>query len=544
MVYEYSDLVEKAKHWARRAARSGWIDKDQAEQLELFEEKTPDTLFATPETRPLIVAFLGGTGVGKSSLINRLAGDPIARTGVERPTSREVTLYYHQSVLLQKLPLDNIKLSAHDDQQKKNVIWIDMPDMDSTEAKNKQLVLDWLPHIDLLIYVVSPERYKDNKAWQLLLAEGCRHAWIFILNQWDRGQTEQYQDFKHQLAKAGFDDPILLRTICAAGEKDSLPDEFAQLEQTIQQLTDENIVNQLELRGLQVRRTELKQKLQTSLIELGQEEDYQKVQDEWKAIWRATTNKLQQGFEWPLQRLAAYYAKHESNLLGDLVNKLSDSDKQDKEKRSIFWDDWAQSRYDDALDSVILKMDQCQLPVAPIRQTLLPLRTKGKSTTLNQSELAVRQALANPGNSLQRGLLKIASFCAVVLPLAAMGWVGYQVFYGYYESNLTDEAYLGVNFAVHSVLLVALAWLVPYFVQKKLKPSLEKVALQGLKKGLTAGLATIEIEVVRAIDENRHQRVTYIQEANEIIAQCEIIESEVDQIENRSLNRMLTDGNL
>ena len=297
MAYEYSDLVENAKDWSRRAVQAGWIDKDRAELLELIEEKTPDTLFSAPETRPLIVAFLGGTGVGKSSLINRLAGGPIARTGVERPTSREVTLYYHQSVLLQNLPLDNIKLSAHDDPQKKNVIWIDMPDMDSTEVKNKQLVLDWLPHIDLLIYVVSPERYKDNKAWQLLLAEGGRHAWIFILNQWDRGQTEQYQDFKHQLTKAGFDDPIILRTICTAGEKDSLPDEFSQLEQTIQQLTDENIVSQLELRGLQVRRTELKQKLQTSLIDLGQEGAYQKVQDEWIAIWHTTADKLQQGFE-------------------------------------------------------------------------------------------------------------------------------------------------------------------------------------------------------------------------------------------------------
>jgi hypothetical protein len=416
--------------------------------------------------------------------------------------------------------------------------------MDSTETKNKQVVLDWLPHIDLLIYVVSPERYKDNKAWQLLLAEGGRHAWVFILNQWDRGQIEQYQDFKHQLTKAGFDDPIILRTICTAGGKDSLPDEFSQLEQTIQQLTDENIVNQLELRGLQVRRTELKQKLQTSLIDLGQEEAYQKVQDEWKAIWHTTANKLQQGFEWPLQRLAAYYAKHEGNLLSDLVNKLTDSEKQDNEKSSILWDDWAQSRYDDALDSVIQKMDQFQLPVAPIRQTLLPLRPKGKSITLNQSELAVRQALANPGNSLQRGLLKIAGFCTVFLPLAAMGWVGYQVFYGYYESNQTDEAYLGVDFAVHSTLLIALAWLLPFFTQKKLKPSLEKVALQGLKKGLTAGLATIETEVVRAIDENRRQRATYLQEAEEVIAHCEVIKAEIEQIENQSLNRMLTDGNV
>ena len=62
-----------------------------------------------------------------------------------------------------------------------------MPDFDSTEQSNKQLVLQWLPHIDVLIYVVSPERYKDEKAWRLLLAEGARHAWLFVINQWDKG---------------------------------------------------------------------------------------------------------------------------------------------------------------------------------------------------------------------------------------------------------------------------------------------------------------------------------------------------------------------
>jgi hypothetical protein len=442
---------------------------------------------------------------------------------------------------LQNLPLDNIKLTTHDEQQDKNVIWIDMPDMDSTEAKNKQLVLDWLPYIDVLVYVVSPERYKDNKAWQLLLAEGGRHAWIFILNQWDRGQEEQYQDFKIQLAKAGFANPILLRTICAVGEEKSMLDEFVQLQQTIQQLTDENTVNQLELLGLQVRRDELKQKLESGRAELGHEESYQKIQAEWGNIWQDTVNKLQQGFEWPVQRLAVYYAKHEANLLSSLVNKISDSDRQNTQKDSILWDDWAQSRYDDALDGVVLKADQYRLPVGPFRQTLLPLRTKGKAIILNQTELAVRQALANPGNSLQRGLLKLAGFCAIVLPLAAMGWVGYQLFYGFYESNLTDEAYLGVNFAVHSVLLIALAWLLPFFAQKKLKPSLEKVALQGLKKGLIAGVAAIEAEVSGAIDENRLLRADYVQEADAIIAQCKSTRSETDRAENPSLNRMLVE---
>ena len=208
MDYDYSDLVAKTKAWAEQAAASGWINQSAARDLAEIDARTPETLVGRSAGRPLIVAFMGGTGVGKSSLLNRLASQEIARTGIERPTSKEVTLYHHRAIQIQqlpeKLPLEQIRMAYHDDDFKKNLIWIDMPDFDSTEQHNKEIVMTWLPYIDLLIYVVSPERYRDNKAWRLLLAEGNRHAWIFVLNQWDRGDVVQFDDFKTQLSQAGF----------------------------------------------------------------------------------------------------------------------------------------------------------------------------------------------------------------------------------------------------------------------------------------------------------------------------------------------------
>ena len=81
----------------------------------------------------------------------------------------------------------------------------------------------------MLLYVVSPERYRDNKAWQLLLAEGAKHAWLFVMNQWDRGQREQFDDFKQQLAKAGFDDPLIVRTSCTEPDGDEFSELLKQL---------------------------------------------------------------------------------------------------------------------------------------------------------------------------------------------------------------------------------------------------------------------------------------------------------------------------
>ncbi|MDP3837896.1 MAG: GTPase, partial [Methylococcales bacterium] len=273
MAYDYSELVAQTRRWAEHAHAAGWLNASNAQQLHDIDTRSPDGLFTSPHaasTRPLIVAFMGGTGVGKSALLNRLAGKAIAKSGIERPTSREVTLFHHHSIALpalaDQLPLAKINLAHHDDERKKNIIWIDMPDFDSTELSNKQQVLDWLPHIDILIYVVSPERYRDEKAWRLLLAEGGKHAWLFVMNQWDRGQPAQLADFNQQLQKAGFIAPMMFTTACV---EDAPVDEFIQLEDLIVSLASQHIIEQLEQRGTHVRKQALKQTLENARAALG-----------------------------------------------------------------------------------------------------------------------------------------------------------------------------------------------------------------------------------------------------------------------------------
>jgi GTPase Era involved in 16S rRNA processing len=535
MAYDYSDLVEKTRQWAAQANALGWINSSSAEQLSDFDSRTPDSLFNHHDARPLIVAFMGGTGVGKSSLLNRLAGRAVARTGVERPTSREVTLFHHESVTInnlpEKLPIERIKIAQHDDEAKKDIIWIDMPDFDSTELSNKHLVLEWLPHIDVLIYVVSPERYRDDKAWRLLLSEGGRHAWLFVLNQWDRGQSEQFEDFKQQLSKAGFVDPIIFKTICAESRQ---PDEFDGLQNTIASLANANTVKQLKQRSLQVRKDELRQKLQHSIQQLGTVKTFQQASALWHKQWAQTTALLQQGFDWPIKKLATYYAEHAANLIGNPVNHVA-------EKTELaLWDDWAQARFSDALDEFIHNTGQLGLPATPLKNELSLVREKAPKIVQTQSELAARQALANPGNAVQRGFLKLMRMLEFILPLLSISWVAFQVFVGYYQSNMTEVEYLGVNFAVHSSLLVIISWLAPWFIQRQLKPSLEKSVLNGLKKGLDTAITMIDGEVADVVDNIGQQHNQQLKQIASIIEQCEAVDNQQKRIAgNDPLSRML-----
>jgi hypothetical protein len=473
-----------------KALEAQWLSPQDLGAYENLTIRSPGSLFNPNSHRPLTAAFFGGTGVGKSSLLNQLAGQDIARTGIERPTSREVSIYLHESVEFQQLPndlpVDDVRMARHSNESKRQILWIDMPDIDSVDSANRNIVLQWLPHLDVVIYVVSPERYRDDKGWRLLKEYGGDHAWIFVLNQWDRGEQVQFEDFRRLLTEAGFSDPIVLRTIArATSEAQSSTSELHELERVLGEISSQHLMAQLEAHAGIARLDALREVLVDFDTALGGNEDYVQLAPRWQEIWSEAVHDLMEGMEWTLIALVRMLSGRMTDKVTDGVSQESPASPQ---AMPVIWDEWAAGRAQDTLAQLLVAAGERGLPPRPLKLALSPFIEVTGQKVIQRGQLKLRQALALPGNALQRTAMRVAGFLSILLPSLALAWASYQVVIGYYESATHHLDYLGTDFAVHTLLLIGMAWLAPWFVYSRLRPSVEASALRGLRSGVREAL--------------------------------------------------------
>jgi energy-coupling factor transporter ATP-binding protein EcfA2 len=173
--------------------------------------------------RPLLVIMLmGGTGVGKSTLLNAMAGGDVAQASFTRPTTREPVVYHHESIKPDRLDpaLRACRLASHDRPALEQKVLVDTPDLDSNDLSNRERLLRLLPIADVVLYVGSQEKYHDKLGWDLFRQQRRRRAFAFVLNKWDRclhngaDGIRPDADLLRDLKAEGFQDPLLFRT-CA-----------------------------------------------------------------------------------------------------------------------------------------------------------------------------------------------------------------------------------------------------------------------------------------------------------------------------------------
>jgi len=112
-----------------------------------------------------VLALVGGTGVGKSSLLNALAGQAVSPASVRRPTTSDPIAWVPDTdrkaldPVLAWLGVQDIR--EHAASTIGPVAILDLPDMDSVESRHRDRVEAILPKVDAVAWVVDPEKYAD-----------------------------------------------------------------------------------------------------------------------------------------------------------------------------------------------------------------------------------------------------------------------------------------------------------------------------------------------------------------------------------------------
>lgn len=165
----------------------------------------------------LVLAVAGGTGTGKSSLVNALAGEIITSVSVLRPhTDEPFAVIPENPEPAVTVLLDTLGIAyRHQHAAFNKTAIIDLPDVDSIADWHRERVEDLIPRVDGVIWLFDPDKYRDPIVHDEFLSQLAEHRsqFIFALNKIDKLRPHDLQtvrqDLLDTLAADGYTRPAL-----------------------------------------------------------------------------------------------------------------------------------------------------------------------------------------------------------------------------------------------------------------------------------------------------------------------------------------------
>lgn len=183
------------------------------------------------------LAIAGYPNAGKSSLFNALAGADLAEAGVRRPTTAHTSAVVWGEGgedLLDWLEVPRRHRREAADDRLAGLVLLDLPDHDSTEVAHRLEVDRLVALVDLLVWVVDPQKYADAALHEHYLRPLASHGEVtmVVLNHLDElspsRRAEVLQDLRRRVAEDGLGEVPVLGTSARTGQGvDLLRDQVA-----------------------------------------------------------------------------------------------------------------------------------------------------------------------------------------------------------------------------------------------------------------------------------------------------------------------------
>ena len=180
-------------------------------------------------SRVLVVGVIGGTGTGKSTLVNALAGGEVTAAGdVARPTTVNPIVVAARDVDVSWLPLDvmQARLVRSDSPAVANIVLVDCPDPDTQDLvaspahgeatrssagnHNRDLLEAVLPACDVLLLVSTAQKYRSWIVAREVAAFAPGRPLLFVQTHATR-DPDIRGDWRGELESQGFEVPRIFR---------------------------------------------------------------------------------------------------------------------------------------------------------------------------------------------------------------------------------------------------------------------------------------------------------------------------------------------